>query len=207
MLRTPNGKIDQARTERVRAEITAADEAESARTAREAYTERWRRVLATRDGIDAPRWTWADVPWPTRAETDVWVRKEEETKRKARNVRGSNWASPGLLTSSKSAAGRPPAPAWWASSTGLESLADDAMRDFLFPAGSEGQAKPTKHQLRREMLHWHPDKFDTNVLSRVHPGERESVREGAGIVWHWLSNEALKNSEAAEKASSVSPTD
>jgi hypothetical protein len=102
------------------AEIAAVDEAEAAQKAWEAYTERWRRVLASRDRANVPRWTWADVPWPTRVETDVWIRKEEEAKRRARNVRGSNWASPAL--------------AWWASFTGLESLADDAMRDFLFPA-------------------------------------------------------------------------
>jgi hypothetical protein len=51
------------------------------------------------------------------------------------------------------------------------------------------KSKAAHHRIRRELLHWHSDKFDNAVLSRVpeDEDERERVAEDAGRVWRWLS--------------------
>lgn len=51
------------------------------------------------------------------------------------------------------------------------------------------KSKAAHHRIRRELLHWHSDKFDNAVLSRVPEDrdERERVAEDAGRVWRWLS--------------------
>jgi hypothetical protein len=48
------------------------------------------------------------------------------------------------------------------------------------------------HRIRREMLRWHPDKFDIAVLPRVRESEQERVREGVGVVWRWLSEQSAR---------------
>jgi hypothetical protein len=50
-------------------------------------------------------------------------------------------------------------------------------------------SKAVHHRVRREMLHWHSDKFDMLVLGRIpeEDEQRERIIEDAGKVWRWLS--------------------
>ncbi|KAI0321489.1 hypothetical protein OF83DRAFT_1161807 [Amylostereum chailletii] len=71
----------------------------------------------------------------------------------------------------------------------IEHLTAEAISAFLLPVvgaeedgNVEGRAKERKERLRRTMLRFHPDKFESRVLRRVDEREREAAREGMGAV-------------------------
>lgn len=58
------------------------------------------------------------------------------------------------------------------------------------PDSTDRKPSSVNKRIRREMLRWHPDKFDISVLPRVREADRERVSDGVGIVWRWLSEKA-----------------
>ncbi|KAI0337626.1 hypothetical protein BDW22DRAFT_1339422, partial [Trametopsis cervina] len=53
--------------------------------------------------------------------------------------------------------------------------------------------KPEKDRIKEHIRRWHPDRFETKVLSKVRSEDREKVKEGAGQVVRSL-NELLTRS-------------
>lgn len=83
-----------------------------------------------------------------------------------------------------------------------EDISLDAISAFLLPStesvkGDADTAPSAKDILRATMLRFHPDKFESRVLSRVQEKDREQVKEAAGVVVRAL-NALLK--EHADKA-------
>jgi hypothetical protein len=192
------GRVDRARTGALRAALAEEDAGAASRAAWDAYSARWRALAqAHTRGVDTPL-RWADVPWPTRAATMRWMREAEAAR--VEKDEGIVLPLP-QAGAARVKAGQPPPPL----STSADEVTPDAIADFLFDARSLGLAtsastsedekasvaasKAAHHRVRREMLHWHSDKFEPSVLARVpeENGERERVAEDAGRVWRWLN--------------------
>lgn len=54
-------------------------------------------------------------------------------------------------------------------------------------------SKTLKDHIKEHIRRWHPDRFETRYLPKVIQGEREKVKEGAGLVARAL-NDLLKKS-------------
>jgi hypothetical protein len=55
------------------------------------------------------------------------------------------------------------------------------------------KSKSTKDRIKEHIRRWHPDRFETKYLPKVREGDREKVKEGAGVVARVL-NEMLTRS-------------
>ena len=64
----------------------------------------------------------------------------------------------------------------------------DNVRKFLFHPLRQGlQTFSKKSILRKELLRWHSDKFDSNVLCYIYPQEKAAVQDAAGVVARLLT--------------------
>ncbi|KAI0764014.1 hypothetical protein BD413DRAFT_483245 [Trametes elegans] len=58
--------------------------------------------------------------------------------------------------------------------------------------------KAPKERIKDYLRRWHPDRFETKLLSKVREGERETVKEGAGAVARHLNKLLSSLSGSAE---------
>lgn len=77
-----------------------------------------------------------------------------------------------------------PWPTMFPNPTRVEDLTLAGVREFMFHpmrlAGTRG--KPQRTIVRSEMMKWHPDKFNTVVLTKVKEQEKDLVTAGAGEI-------------------------
>ncbi|KAI0305209.1 hypothetical protein B0F90DRAFT_1616749, partial [Multifurca ochricompacta] len=67
--------------------------------------------------------------------------------------------------------------------SGIEDITQERVEEFMCYARRDSmQGVGQGRSIRWEMLRWHPDKFDRNVLDKVMECDREAVRTAAGIV-------------------------
>ncbi|KAF8157088.1 hypothetical protein B0H34DRAFT_859663 [Crassisporium funariophilum] len=57
------------------------------------------------------------------------------------------------------------------------------------------KARSPKDRIKDLMKRWHPDRFETNLLHKVIPAEKEKVQQGAGDVARYLSDLLRKENE------------
>lgn len=63
----------------------------------------------------------------------------------------------------------------------------------LSPYHPTDKTKAPKDRVKDHIKKWHPDRFETRILTRVRAEEKEKVKEGAGLVARNL-NELLTRS-------------
>ena len=78
----------------------------------------------------------------------------------------------------------------------LDDLTIDAISEFLFwyPAKEPVEATQKIKTIRETLLRFHPDKFESRIMSRVSESERTKVQEGMGVVVRTL-NELMKTAK------------
>jgi hypothetical protein len=181
-LRDARGYLDPVRTTAARAELDAAAALTSARAAWAAYERRWNALLRAHAVGDAHPLEWNDVPWPTRGATDAWLAAEERAAHSGVRLR-MRTTSASLPNSTE------PAPTEPGDLTSAQ-LSAFLLDPRTLASDADARTKAIHHRVRRELLHWHPDKFDLVVLARVPEADdaRARVAEGAGRVWRWLSD-------------------
>jgi hypothetical protein len=70
----------------------------------------------------------------------------------------------------------------------VEDVTWPRVREFVFhPQRSSVQGTYKAKSIRLELLRWHPDKFERNVLDKIVEGDREAVKEAAGNVARFLT--------------------
>jgi hypothetical protein len=70
----------------------------------------------------------------------------------------------------------------------VEDVTWQRVREFVFhPQRSSVQGTYKAKSIRLELLRWHPDKFERNVLDKIVQGDREAVKEAAGNVARFLT--------------------
>lgn len=67
----------------------------------------------------------------------------------------------------------------------------------LSPYHLTDKSKAPKDRVKEHIKKWHPDRFETKLLTKVREEEKEKVREGAGLVARNL-NELLTRSNFQE---------
>jgi len=77
----------------------------------------------------------------------------------------------------------------------LDDLTIDSISEFLFRPAKEPMEDLRKiRTIRETLLRFHPDKFESRVMSRVSTAERAKVHEGVGIVARTL-NELMRTTK------------
>ncbi|KAF9031206.1 hypothetical protein BDZ89DRAFT_984820 [Hymenopellis radicata] len=74
----------------------------------------------------------------------------------------------------------------------VDDLTSDAITSFLFSTATftaDEQKKDRKDKLRETYLRFHPDKFESRLMTRVRESEQEQVRLGVGQVVRILNDQ------------------
>ncbi|EIN09079.1 hypothetical protein PUNSTDRAFT_143694 [Punctularia strigosozonata HHB-11173 SS5] len=172
VLRDAQGRRDYARTERIRAELKKEAEEKELLLRWERYESKWKELLAGGGSV-----RFSDIPWPVPA-----AHEELATPK-----------GPSRATS--------------AVNTNLairQQLSDpQVIKDFLFSPLSvrenllgAGKRMTKRDRIRREMLHWHPDKLGS-IMSRVAEEDEVDVREGIAAVFMQLKSLQDEEKDAA----------
>ncbi|KAK2467613.1 hypothetical protein APHAL10511_000468 [Amanita phalloides] len=180
VLRDAYGRVDDARTKRVRAEVDRNAWEECVRRRWDAYEERWRVLVERcRDplGACAVGLGFGDVPWP------VCVCGEDEEK-KTLGLRMTMTMTMALDPAASGTRCSPPhRPVHHrCRQLVLADLTPERVEEFLLsPLRVRGCSVTPKARIRSSFLRWHPDKLGW-LVDRVREGEVDEVKTAIALV-------------------------
>ncbi|KAE9389451.1 hypothetical protein BT96DRAFT_766625, partial [Gymnopus androsaceus JB14] len=69
-----------------------------------------------------------------------------------------------------------------------EDITQHAISAYVFSPHYPEKEKPEKDRIKEQIRRWHPDRFETKLLTKVIEADKERVKEGAGSVVRTLNN-------------------
>ncbi|KAF9068829.1 hypothetical protein BDP27DRAFT_1223558 [Rhodocollybia butyracea] len=74
-----------------------------------------------------------------------------------------------------------------------EDITYNAIRTYVLSPHYPEKEKPQKDRIKEHIRRWHPDRFETKLLTKVIDADKERVREGAGSVVRSLNDLLTKS--------------